>query len=356
MPWYNGKQGRWITTETGTHIFIENGRSVEEVIKEVLGDDSFDINYRENNDYKPAFDNSPNIEIDENSKEAIKICKNRSWEKRKTKFYDLGNLIDPDASYSEKIRLGKELYYKMAEKEGEEFLKSFVKQKEYDYDETLKNSNLSEHEFFEKYIEKNPATGNYRWKPGVYSKELYKELESLQNNCQRCVIACLLNWMGYKCKAKPSDAKGRYNNSLGIYEFGVESDNKPLWEFAPTIEGRKCWYLSGLIIPEGTKFDYKGQFGRSINDTVNDIKDIVEKSPDKTMFFCETYEKNSAHVFAIVNDNGKMRVMESQDVNPKEVSLESKLNNRIIHKTKLIKASGYKFNGDLLPLMVERMD
>lgn len=54
MAFYNGKQGKWITTETGSHIFIEDGQSIEEAMK-----DRFDESYEEDLDYDGNFDPEP---------------------------------------------------------------------------------------------------------------------------------------------------------------------------------------------------------------------------------------------------------------------------------------------------------
>mgnify|MGYP003312628846 CR=1 FL=1 len=36
MAYFNGKPGRWITTDTGRHVFIEDGQTIEEALKEKL--------------------------------------------------------------------------------------------------------------------------------------------------------------------------------------------------------------------------------------------------------------------------------------------------------------------------------
>ena len=33
MAKFEGKQGRWITTKTGRHVFVEQGKSVKEAFK-----------------------------------------------------------------------------------------------------------------------------------------------------------------------------------------------------------------------------------------------------------------------------------------------------------------------------------
>ena len=55
MALYKGKEGRWITTETGRHIFIENGKDPKEVIEELFewdkeekfDDEEMDLNVNE---------------------------------------------------------------------------------------------------------------------------------------------------------------------------------------------------------------------------------------------------------------------------------------------------------------------
>lgn len=51
MPFYKGKEGKWITTETGRHVFIPDGESIESVLKEVFDDEVIDDNASE-----PEFD------------------------------------------------------------------------------------------------------------------------------------------------------------------------------------------------------------------------------------------------------------------------------------------------------------
>lgn len=67
MAYYNGKQGRWITTDTGRHVFIEDGQSIEEALA-----NAFDESESETADtYEPEFDHedlTPEINRIENEK------------------------------------------------------------------------------------------------------------------------------------------------------------------------------------------------------------------------------------------------------------------------------------------------
>lgn len=53
MAYFNGKEGKWITTETGRHVFIPDGEDPAEVMK-----DLFDDEIANNNAPEPAFDDS----------------------------------------------------------------------------------------------------------------------------------------------------------------------------------------------------------------------------------------------------------------------------------------------------------
>lgn len=84
MAFYKGKQGKWITTKTGNHVFIENGKSVEEVLTELYGEteeytEDFDEDEPEKFDGE-SFDvekeiEPEKIEIDEDDSKSLKEAK-----------------------------------------------------------------------------------------------------------------------------------------------------------------------------------------------------------------------------------------------------------------------------------------
>ena len=69
MAYFNGKEGRWITTETGRHVFIPDGEDPAEVMKDLFDDEIADDNAAE-----PPFDedtkvtDSPDVEINTKGK------------------------------------------------------------------------------------------------------------------------------------------------------------------------------------------------------------------------------------------------------------------------------------------------
>jgi len=55
MPFFNGKEGRWITVK-GNHIFISDGENVQDAINKFFNSDSFDDDYEYDDNYEPDFD------------------------------------------------------------------------------------------------------------------------------------------------------------------------------------------------------------------------------------------------------------------------------------------------------------
>jgi len=98
MSFSDGKKGRWITTDTGRHVFIEDGQSVEDALK-----NAFDEEYQSESD-GPEFDADPEPTIDytEHKEKCLKSFKgiwDAPYKFIKQRFIDAFNnheVIDED--------------------------------------------------------------------------------------------------------------------------------------------------------------------------------------------------------------------------------------------------------------------
>lgn len=293
MQYYKGKPGRWITCK-GNHIFIEDGKDVNDVIKNYFknkGIDSFDEDYEDDEEYGNVhymkfkgftYHELTKDEAEKINKSLITEVSNEEYEQaiNDVKNYDIDlNNYSPD-KYTDYRTLRNEI------------LKSI------NAPDVIKRSNIVSDLITNKIkeIKKHKAEVFLSNLPKLSEdadiikgcNPNYNKDESYQINCQRCVQTWLLRHMGYDVEALPN-IKGTEDDSK-LSEQG--------WHFAMFNEQ-----------PEKIRFP-----GKRATTQKREIERIVSEAGDGAVYFAVVhwYGKSSTHVFVIHNDNGKIRFIDPQ--------------------------------------------
>ena len=179
------------------------------------------------------------------------------------------------------------------------------------------------------------------------------------SNCQRCVMAWYLNYLGWNVEAMPYDGSDYQN------QFGKAESNKILYrnqpkigyEFYPGMTSFKGnWSYSGFNIPEGTKYDYHGKSGEWQTTQFKRIKDQVSKMPENSVCFCSVKWRgyNSSHVFIVHNIGGEVSFIDPQDNSDASKYFDKSKYEIEAKWTSLLRINDFSLNGDTLKEIVSK--
>lgn len=387
MAKFEGKQGRWITTKTGRHVFVERGQSVKQALADAFEEYTYD-------------------------EDDVKLV--RSWydthimdkDYEKDGYHDLDikdlhitneNILDwmnnPDITVNDIMRF-LQTQYGINFAEARALYNAFYKQ---DYEEILKErkQKLEEAQFkprmeaaeqylstMPKIISTNDPAGdrmlidsganyhNYYQAKKVYkygfddkgeynpakAKKLY---DAYTSNCQRCVMAWFLRYQGYDVQASEYDGSDKYYN----FSETENPSNYKLEKAAPRLKRsdgyiRRNWSFSGFNIPSDTMFDYNGKNKQWASTQFKEISKLVEESDPNAVYFCSVSWRghNASHVFVIHNRDGKARFIDPQDNSDASKYFDKNQYGLITENTTLLRVDKFSLNGDVLPEIVKKYE
>jgi len=384
MAKFEGKQGRWITTKTGRHVFVERGQSVKQALADAFEEYTYD-------------------------EDDVKIV--RSWydthimdkDYEKNGYHDLdikdlhvdhkniNNLLnDPDITANE-IKMYLRAQYDLTTAETEALYNAFYRQ---DYEEIVKQRKIAQEqamfapraEAAERYLSTMPKISDdinkqwaadtganynnyheakrvykYGWDDkGEYNPEKAKKLyDAYTSNCQRCVMAWFLRYQGYDVQASEYDGSDKYNN----FSETENPSNYKLEKAAPRLKRsdgymHRNWSFSGFNIPNDTMFDYNGKNKQWASTQFKEISNMVENAGPGAVYFCSVSWRghNTSHVFVIHNDNGKARFIDPQDNSDASKYFDKNQYGLITEDTTLLRVDKFTLNGDVLPEIVKKYE
>lgn len=377
MAEFEGKQGRWITTKTGRHVFVEKGKTVKQALADTFEEYTHDpesITIAERG-YGPSIYNPEasygwiydKYDIDLKHDEALKILNNPylTLDKAKSligqlygKDYQLGQLLYNTfyaEEYDEILTEREFSKFKPRVEAADKYLSGMDKIQPKNTTEADNHSNYHNYErvnneYAHIEIQAGWIGDEYRsdWQVMVIdNREKYDEYTS---NCQRCVMAWWLRYQGYNVEAMPWDGENGESNK-------ILKQNTP--RIGTNTGSRKDWSYAGFNIPHGTVFDYAGKDGERSATQFKNINEMVKQSENGSVFFCSVSWRHTklGHVFIVHNDNGNVRFIDPQDnsdasvyFSQKNKSGQSKI---VPAETTLLRVNDLTLNGDVLPQIVK---
>ena len=378
MAWYKGKEGDWITTDRGRHIFIPKGEDKDEYIKKFFDEEATDQKYEPSFDkgYKlyrnsygysknPTFYDTVGIDVDVLDEDVSEILNSDLTEDQIK--YKLGKLVAPDESRTNQYWIGisvlkdhvDEYNEILKERELKTFAPKIQKAEEYlnsigkrfeNWDKIPTNEKLDYANFDSNY-------NNYELSRKFRFNQ--RKYDMYTSNCQRCVMAWYLNMLGYDVEAMPYDGDDFYN------QFGSAKSNAILHRAAPVISydtpgggtGYKTnWSYAGFNIPRNTKFDYKAKEKEWASTQYKNLDKMVSESANGSVYFCSVKWRghNSAHVFIIYNDNGKAKFIDPQDCSDASKYFDKNSYALETGETTALRVNDFTLNGDTINQIVRK--
>lgn len=387
MAEFEGKQGRWITTKTGRHVFVEKGKTVKQALADTFEEYTYDnekkygirgwthtsiydTEEQRKNAYRTYSDKDFDFELDYNKVFEILNNPNLSKEQTIRKIGDLfgeyapGNNYELGAAlfnkyfeddYNQIIKERENAKFKSKIEAADKYLSGIDKIREKSIHEANNYSNYHNYKMVNReYAHIEVQAGwigdEYRsdWQVKVIdNRDKYDEYT---NNCQRCVMAWWLRYQGYNVEAMPWDGENGKSNK-------ILKQNTP--RIGTNTGSHKDWTYAGFNIPHGTVFDYSGKDGERSATQFKNINEMVKQSKNGSVFFCSVSWRHtkSGHVFIVHNDNGNVRFIDPQDnsdasvyFSQKNKSGQSKI---VPAETTLLRVNDLTLNGDVLPQIVK---
>lgn len=343
MAFYEGKEGRWITTETGRHIFIEKGKS----IKEALGE-AFDEDYKEDfdtDDYDKDFDKNEIVYYKNYSGFPRKITKEEydklpEWQKGEFEITDdLKDLLEEFSTdemvdeyekkelidlFWQKLRnlsvydrrlltdIFKENINSKYKDKGRRVLESIPKAPETTAAESLSLVNVDHYNESLKHPYKS------------------KERDKYTCNCQRCVIAYEMRRRGYDVEAGPYER----GDNLAIWKNNIRKSFSNYDEYVHTQK-----YDTR---PDGSKYSSRSQLIKAME------ADMLNKG-EGARFILDWDWKNFScgHTVNAEIIDGKVSIFDSQTGN--SYSIQDLINRKDLRATTLTctRVDNLELSGDV---------
>ena len=311
MAYYNGKPGKWITTKTGKHVFIEDGKDIEDALSEAFG---FDTDEEYDSDYEgepEEFDKNEVIYYRNYGSIPRKISKEEydklpEWQKGEFEITEeLRDLLD---KYSTD-----EMIDKYEIKELSQLFYGKLYELPYNHKRLL--TDLFREKVKDKYKEKGrrilssipkasettPAESVLLVNVNNYNESIKapyksKERDAYTCNCQRCVIAYEMRRRGYDVEAGPYDRK---TDSLASMRNNIRKSFLNYDDFIHT----KRYDTR----PDGSKYSSRSQLIKAME------KDMLEEG-EGARFILDWDWKNydSGHTVNAEVINGKVHIYDSQ--------------------------------------------
>lgn len=385
MAKFEGKQGRWITTKTGRHVFVERGKSV----KEALADAFEEYTYDEDDVKLVRSWYDTHIMDKDYEKDGYHDLDIKDLHVTNDKILDWMN--NPNISSNDMKRL-LQTQYNINYAEAEALYNAFYRQ---DHEEILKKrkQKLEESQFkpraeaAEQYLSTMPKISDdinkqwaadtganynnynearkvykYGWDDkGEYNPAKAKKLyDAYTSNCQRCVMAWFLRYQGYDVQASEYDGSDEYDN----FSQTENPSNYKIDRAAPKIKRsdgyiRRNWSFSGFNIPSDTVYDYNGKNKQWASTQLKEISKMVEDAGPGAVYFCSVNwrgYKAGAHVFVVHNENGKARFIDPQDNSDASKYFDKNRYGLITEDTTLLRVDKFTLNGDTLPDIVKKYE
>lgn len=309
MAEFNGKKGRWITTKTGRHIFIEDGKTVEEALGEAFEeftydeDDKFDNNtehfklYDGYMGYKtePSLYDKTGVEFDVDIEDVDEIF-NKDLSPYKIKE-ELSKLVNGRRSIGEYLfNHYYDRYKNIQQRKFDEWSKKLPKIENNSVEVSTKGTNVENYE-----KSKNAPYGSL-------------ERREYTENCQRCVIAWEMRRRGFNVQADKWQ-----NNHLG-------AGNRNLYAGFVDFDSYK---MQGYNVkPNGEKYSSRSQLIKAME------KDMLD-TPEGSRFILQWNWKNfnCGHTVNAEKVNGKIIIYDAQDNT--SMSIKDLIDNKSIKATSL---------------------
>lgn len=387
MAKFEGKQGRWITTKTGRHVFVERGKSVKQALAEAFEEYTYDEDdvklvrswydtHVMDKDYEK--DGYHDLDIKdlhithENINEWMnnpQISSNDIKRFLQTQYGITFN--EADALYNAFYRQDYEEILKERKAKLEQAtFQPRIKAAE-EYLSTMSKLELTDDAYDNEVIIAEGANYNnyheaervykYGWDDkGEYNPEKAKKLyDAYTSNCQRCVMAWFLRNQGYDVQALEWDGE----IGSGNYNWEKNPSNYRLVRAAPRIKRsdgymRRNWSFSGFNIPDDTTYDYNGKNKQWASTQFKEISKMVEDAGSGAVYFCSVYWRgqNSGHVFIVHNDNGKARFIDPQDNSDASKYFDKNRYGLVTENTTVLRVDKLTLNGDILPDIVKKYE
>ena len=372
MPDNNEENGKWVTIN-GTHVFIRDGETPEQALSRLQDKPKRELYYRVDR-------GSYHIVIPESEKSKYM----NDWrynnygegifeELNLDEYFDFIDNLDPDkplsvlkhdlrrfsASVSPEARklLLNKLYSRIADHQeslARSFLSKINKSKDISVEESLISINQS----------------RYNWSKTQNSKS--SEYAQYTYNCQRCAQAFILRYChGYEVIAKPcervwDDKKNKFVKTgadIELNKYAKTNDyNTILDALQSNYNGwdRVIFNQRDVTMSLKDGNDIAMEIGYSgTEDQLRWIKRTVKKSGPGSAYICSVCWKGtreddgtySAHVFNIINDNGKVKFLDPQTGEDCSIYFTDK--QIVPKKTEIFRADNCRLNGTMMKEVVQ---